>query len=157
MWSTWSICNCGLNLSSDCCLCLCVCQTNLHMRVARQTHPIRQKLCTLHSTKSRGGSAAGRSATPEPSARKYVSALCSKQHSFQLGSQSSDSLRAALSICRRLCHQITRQLGAFVAKSSMSLEDQHLHGHSITLRFLHFSSNLCLCVSVSLNRLRHTL
>ena len=55
-------------------LCFCLCQTNLHMRVARQTPPNRKKLCTLYSANSRGGSAAGRSATPEPIARKCLSA-----------------------------------------------------------------------------------
>ena len=62
----------GRFVSSLClcpCLCLCLCQTNLHMRVARQTPPNRQKLCTLCAANSRGGSAAGRSATLEPSAR----------------------------------------------------------------------------------------
>ena len=58
--------------------------------------------------------------------------LCSQQHS---------SLRAALSICRRNRHQITKQLGAFPAQSSMSREDQRSHGRAISLRFLRFTSN----------------
>ena len=67
--------------------------------------------------------------------------LCSRQHSLQLGPPSSDSMRAALSVRRRRCHQITQQLGAFAAQSSISLEDSRSHGHSIALRFLRFSSN----------------
>ena len=67
--------------------------------------------------------------------------LCSQQHSFQLGSPSSDNMRAALSVRRRRCHQITQQLGAFAAQSSISLEDQRSHGHTITLRFLRFPSD----------------
>ena len=57
------------------------------------------------------------------------------------GSPSSDSMRAALSICRRCCHQITQQLGAFAAQSSISLEYQRSHGRTITLPFLRFSNN----------------
>ena len=53
--------------------------------------------------------------------------LCSQQHSFQLGSPSSDSMR----ICRRRCHQIAQQLGALAAQFSRSLEDQRSHGYSI--------------------------
>ena len=60
--------------------------------------------------------------------------LCSQQHSLQLGPQSADSMRAALSVRHRRCHQITQQLGAFSAQSSVSLEDQRSHGRAMTLR-----------------------
>ena len=69
--------------------------------------------------------------------------LCCQQHSFQLGSPSSDSMRAALSRCRRRSHQITQQLGAFAAQSSISLEDQRSHGCTVTRRFLRFPSFCC--------------
>ena len=49
-------------------------------------------------------------------------------------------MRAALSVCRLRCHQVTQQLGAFAAQSSTSLEDQRSHGRTKTLRFLRFSS-----------------
>ena len=61
--------------------------------------------------------------------------LCSQQNPFELSPPSSDSMRAALSVCRRRCHQITQQLGALAAQSSMSFEDQRSHGRTITLRF----------------------
>ena len=82
--------------------------------------------------------------------------LCSHQYSFQLGPPSSDSMRAALPVRRRHCHQITQQLGAFPAQSSKSLEDQRSHGRTVTLRFLRFSSDCCqpwfsLSLSVSLS------
>ena len=51
-----------------------VCQMYLHMRVALQAPQDKQGLYTLYSAESRGGSAAGRVATLEPSARKHVSA-----------------------------------------------------------------------------------
>ena len=70
--------------------------------------------------------------------------LRSEEHSLQLGSPSSNSVRAALPTCRRRRHQFAQQLGALTAQSSISLEDQRSHGHSITLRFLHFSSK-CSC------------
>ena len=73
--------------------------------------------------------------------RSQVCVLCRQQHSFQLGSPSSDSMRAALSSCRRHSHQITQQLGALAAPSSINLEDQRSHGHSIALRFLRFPSH----------------
>ena len=41
--------------------------------------------------------------------------LCSQQNPFQLSPPSSDSMRAALSVCRRRSHQITQQLGALAA------------------------------------------
>ena len=123
------------------CLCVCLCQTNLHMRVARQTPPNRQKLCTFYSAISRRGSAAGRSATLEPSARRFVSACEVRITRSQQGSPSSDSMRDALSICCHGSHQITQQFGALAAQSSISLEDQRSHGHSMALRFLRFPSN----------------
>ena len=61
--------------------------------------------------------------------------LCSQQNPFQLSPPSSDSTRAALSVCHRRYHQITQQLGALAAQSSMSFEDQRSHGRTITLRF----------------------
>ena len=71
----------SLSLSLSLSVCLSVClslsisrRTFLHMRVARQTPPSRQKQCTLRSANSRGGSAACRSAALDPSAREYVSA-----------------------------------------------------------------------------------
>ena len=76
-------------------LCLCLCQTNLHMRVARKHLQTGKNYA--HSTL--------------PTAEEAC--LRSQKHSFQLGSPSSDSMRAALSVRRRPCHQITQQLGAF--------------------------------------------
>ena len=89
----------------------------------------------LYSANGRGGSAACLSATWEPSARKYVSCLRSQQHSLQLSSPSPNSMRAAPSIGRHRRHQFTQQPGAFIAQSSISLEDQRPHGGSITFRF----------------------
>ena len=66
--------------------------------------------------------------------------LCSQQYSLQLGPPSSNSVWAALSVRRRGSHRITRQLGAFAAQSSTSLEDQRSHGHSTALRLLRFPS-----------------
>ena len=67
--------------------------------------------------------------------------LCSQQHPFQLGPPSSDNMRAALSICRRRCHQFTQQLGAFAPQSSKSLANKRSHGRTIALRLLRFPSN----------------
>ena len=67
--------------------------------------------------------------------------LCSQKHTFQLGSPSSESTRAALSICRSRGDRITQQLGALAAQSCISLEDQRSHGHFITPHCLRFPSN----------------
>ena len=110
------------------------------MRVEVQAPPNRQKLCTLHSASRRGVSS--RSLRSSGSQRSQACVcLCSQQYSLQLGSPSSDSVRAALSVRRRRCHQITQQFAALAAESSMSLEDQRSHGRAITLRLLRFPSN----------------
>ena len=66
-------------------------------------------LNALYSVSSTGGSAAGRSATLHPSAQ-YVSACAVSSTRSSSALQSSDSMRAALSVCRRRYHQITQQL-----------------------------------------------
>ena len=58
------------------------------------------------------------------------------------GPPSADSMRAALSVRRRRCHQITHQLGALAAQSSIILEDQRSHDRTITLRFLRFPATV---------------
>ena len=117
-------------------LCLCLCQTDLQMGVARQTPPNRQKLCTLHSADSRGGSAAGRSVTLDPSLAS------SQQHSFQLGPPSSDSMRPALSIFRRRKSPDHAANLVPAAQPPTRLEDQRSHGVPIALRFLRFLKQL---------------
>ena len=58
--------------------------------------------------------------------RTVHSLLCQQQHSFQLGSPSSDSMRGALSVRSRRCHQVAQQLGALAAKSSVRVKDQRM-------------------------------
>ena len=65
--------------------------------------------------------------------------LCSQQHSFLLGLHRPTS--CGLHCPFAFCLQITQQFGALAAQSSISLEDQRSHGHSIALRFLRFPSN----------------
>ena len=81
---------------------------------------------TNYSASHRGGSAAGRPSRTLRSSGSQRSqvcvCLCSQQYSLQLGSPSSDSMRAALPIRRRHCHQITQQLGSSAAQSSTSLD-----------------------------------
>ena len=95
----------GLNL------CLCLCQTNLLMRVAtsKQTKTVHTLLCHQQRRLST-------SLCDSTTQRSQVCVcLRSQKHSFQLGSPSSDSMRAALSICRRRSHQVAWQLGARTA------------------------------------------
>ena len=74
---------------------------SLHMRVARQTPPNRQKLCTLFSANSTGGSAAGRSATLDPSVRKYVPAcaVSSTRSSWVLHRRTACGLHCPFQTC----------------------------------------------------------
>ena len=91
---------------------------------------------TMHSLLCQQRRLSSRSLHNSGSQRSQVCVcLCSQQNPFQLSPPSSDSMRAALSVCRRRCHQITQQLGALAAQSSMSFEDQRSHGRTITLRF----------------------
>ena len=60
--------------------------------------------------------------------------LCSQQNPLQLSPPSSDSMRAALSVRRRRCYQVSQQLGVLTAQPSTSLENQRSHRHTIALR-----------------------
>ena len=113
-----------LSLSLSLFLSLCLCQTNLHMRVARQTPPNRQELCKLHSASSREGSAASRSAALDPSARKFVSACAvnSTRSSWVLHRPTACGLHCPFAAA--FATKVTQQLGAFAFQSSKSVEDQ---------------------------------
>ena len=109
------------------------------MRFARQAPPNKQNYA--HPTLPTADFS-GRSLCNSGTQRSQVCAcLRSQKHSFQLGSPSSDSMRAALSMSRRRSHQIAQQLGALDAQSSISLEDQRSHGRSKALRFLRIPSS----------------
>ena len=120
-------------------LCLCLCQTNLHMRVARQTPPNRKNDAHSTSAITKGGSAAGRSAALDPSALKHVSACAVSSTRSPLGPPSSDSVWAALSVRRRRCLPVAQQLGSFTAQPSTSHENKRSHGRTMALR-LRFTS-----------------
>ena len=116
----------GMARSQQCtqnlCLCLCLC----HMCVAMQA-PRNKQNCT------RSTLPAAEQAQQHVALQLWIPALpcvCLLVQSAALSPPSSDSVWAALSVCRRRCHQITQQLGAFTAQSSISLEDQRSHGRS---------------------------
>ena len=111
----------------------------------RQTHESRNastsrqtELYMPYSARGRGGSAAGRSATLEPSARKYVSACAVR-------STRSSLVRHRPTACGLHCpfaaavDQFAQQIGALTAQSSIRLENQRSHCRSPAFRFLRLS------------------
>ena len=96
--------------------CVCLCQTNLYMRVAIQAPPNRTVHAPLSLQKRKLSSKSLRNSGSQRS--QVCVCLCGQQHSLQLGPPSTDGMRAALSVRRRRCHQITQQLGALAAHKS---------------------------------------
>ena len=99
------------------------------------------KLCTLYSANSRGGSAAGRSTTLEPSARKYVypCAVSSTRSSWVLHRPTACGLHCPFAAA--VATKSRSNLVPSPAQSSRSLRDQGSHGRTVSLRLLRFSSN----------------
>ena len=147
--SPWACCPCSSRYArhlvpgaqSDFCLCLsvslslCLCQTNLHMRDAMRAPPARQKQKRALLCKRQRRLSSMSFCNLGTQRSQVCVCLRTQQHSLQLSSPSPNSMRAAPSIGRHRHHQFTQQLGAFIAQSSISLEDQRPHGGSITFRF----------------------
>ena len=118
-------------------LCLCLCQTNLHMsrNASTSKQSCQRSICQQQRRLS------SRSLPVPGLQHSQKTCLFEQQSSLSpAGSAIVRQHAGGTENSPPRCLQITQQLGALAAQSSISLEDQRSHGRTITLRFLRLPS-----------------